>query len=478
MTDTTQQHLDAFRRAHRLAERHIQREHDTPVAPFAPPAELAQRFDPSIPAKGLPIDRVFEELDRVLELTPRTTTTNFYNQLFAGRDPVAAAAETLTALLNTSMYTYKAAGPHAIIERSLTAHMASKLGLDSDNRQPEGVFCPGGSLANLAGMLMARDAKAPTARDNGLHNQRLTMYTSNLSHYSIPKNANILGLGRDHCRKVHTDNRGRIDPSALNHAIQHDLDNGFTPFMINATAGTTVLGAFDPLNELADIAQQHNLWLHIDGCLGCSAILSSKHKHLLDGSHRADSVCWNAHKIMGVPLSCSVILTPHTGQLHRSFDESATYLFQSDEDVYNLGTMSIQCGRRNDAFKLFAAWKHHGDAGYDQRLTHLFDLANHAADTVRNDPDMTLTKDPESVTVCFELTGKGSDDLCQKLREDERVIVGFAHVEGRRVVRLACVNADSSFEDIDTFFNHIREVAPTLPNKDNAIAPQPATQPA
>jgi len=463
---TTTTHAEVFRRTLELIERHLEREHRTPVAPFLEPKALAQRFDTAIPTAGQSLDAVFEELDRVLDLTPRTTTRAFYNQLFAGRDSVAAAAEMLTALLNSSMYTYKAAGPHAIIERSLTRHMCDKLGLRTDDAPGEGVLCPGGSLANFAGMLMARDAIAPAARDEGLPT-RLTMYTSALSHYSIPKNANMMGLGRERCRKVATDDRGRIDPAALDLAIRDDLASGFTPFMINATAGSTVLGAFDPLGDLADIASDHNLWLHVDGCLGCSAVLSSRHKHLLDGVHRADSVCWNAHKMMGVPLSCSAILTRETGRLHATFNEAATYLFQSDEDFYNMGTMSIQCGRRNDALKLFAAWKHHGDDGYDRRITHLFNLAKHAADIVRNDPDMTLSKEPESVTVCFELTGKGSDDLCQKLREDQRVVVGFAIVEGRRVVRLACVNADCTEADIDAFFEHIRQVAPSLAPADN-----------
>ncbi len=469
--DTDPIHI--FKRTLNLIERHIEREHDEPVAPFLPPDALAEHIDTTIPSAGATTDDVFQRLDQILAATPRTTTRSFFNQLFAGRDPVAQAGEILASVLNSSMYTYKAAGPHALIERSLTAHMASKLGL----HQGEGVFCPGGSLANFCGMLMARDAKLPRARDEGIAANgadRLTMYTSDLSHYSIPKNANMMGIGRDRCRRVPTDERGRIIPAELSSAIRDDLDNGFTPFMVNATAGTTVLGAFDPIDPIADVCERFDLWLHLDGCLGCSAILSTDNKHLLQGSHRAHSVTWNAHKMMGVPLPCSVVLTRDIGPLHTTFNQTATYLFQSDEDFYNLGTMSIQCGRRNDALKLFAAWLHHGDTGYDKRITHLFDLTRHAADLARDHPDITLSKQPESVTCCFEVTGKSSEAICQTLRERGDAVVGFAIVDGRKVIRLACVNAENTTADIDDFFNRTLDAARDLPPADNAVSHEQA----
>lgn len=456
---------EAIRRAFELIDRHLDRERDEPVAAFRAPAELEREIDTGIPMRGMTPDELDRRLDAVLAATPRTTTTSFYNQLFSGRDAAATAGELLASVLNTSMYTYKAAGPHALIERSLTGHMCTKLGYEKG----EGVFAPGGSLANFCGMLMARDAVFPGSKDEGILGQKPVLYTSELCHYSIPKNAHMMGLGRNAVRKIACDERGRMRPDALEDRIRADRDAGMTPFMINATTGTTVLGAFDPVADLADIAERHGIWLHVDGCLGASAALSSKHRHLMAGTERADSVCWNAHKAMGVPLSCSAILTREIGKLFDTFNQTATYLFQSDEDVYNMGNMSIQCGRRNDALKLYAAWLHHGDDGYDRRITHLFDLAQHAASIVKDDPAITLTKEPESFTVCFEVTGKPSDALCERLRRAGTSIVGFAHVDGRRVIRLACVNASATAGDIEAFFDHLREVARDCPDGDNAV---------
>ncbi|XOV76707.1 MAG: pyridoxal phosphate-dependent decarboxylase family protein [Phycisphaerales bacterium] len=176
----------------------------------------------------------------------------------------------------------------------------------------------------------------------------------------------MLGLGRRSLRKVATDERGRMRADALRDAIKRDIEEGAKPFCINATCGTTVLGAYDPLDEIADVAEEFGIWFHVDGAFGGSTALSAKHRDHLKGSERSDSFTWDAHKMMGVPLSCSVILTKNKGLLRKHFSESASYLFQSDEDELNHGVKSMQCGRRNDCLKLWAAWQHLGDEGYAQ----------------------------------------------------------------------------------------------------------------
>ena len=195
------------------------------------------------------------------------------------------------------------------------------------------------------------------------------------------------------------------------------------------------------------------------GLLGASIVLSERHRSLLAGIEAADSVTWNAHKLLGVPLICSALLVRDEAVLKENFNQAATYLFQSDEDDLNLGTKTMQCGRRNDAFKLWAAWKHHGDAGYAAKIDRLFALAAHARDVVVSDPDLVLTQEPQSVTVCFEVKGHDSATVCASLLQQERAVVGYADVRGRRVIRLACVNAGLEFADIDAFFDEVREVS-------------------
>lgn len=438
-----------------LLRRHLERESERPVTPYSSPAELLARLRPSVPQHGVDDDALFAQLDTILDTTPLTTTRRFYNQLFSGRDDFGVIGEILAAFLNSSMYTFKAAGPHVLLEKVLTAHMAGKIGYPAG----EGTFVPGGSAANLVSMLCARNARRPEARNEGLRGAPLTLYASELCHYSIPKMAGVIGVGRENVRRIAVDERGRMRPEALRAAIANDRRAGRDPFLVVATAGTTVLGAFDPLEELAEIAGQEGLWLHVDGALGGSALLSQQHRHLVAGSERADSFAWNAHKMLGVPLASSGIFTREKGVLRASLDEHASYLFQSDEDEYDLGTMALQCGRRNDVLKLWAAWQHHGDTGFAARVERLFDLATHAAARVETEQRLRLTRPPESVTVCFEVDGRRSDDVCELLRREARALVGYGVVDGRRVVRLALVNAALERTDVDAFFDEVLEVA-------------------
>ena len=339
-------------RTFELLRRHLEREREEPVTPWASPDELKGRFPLMPPASGIDDDTLFDRLEALVAATPRTTTRRFYNQLFSGRDDFGSVGEILAAFLNSSMYTFKAAGPQVVLERELVGHMGRRIGYpDAD-----GTFVPGGSMANLAGMLLARNRIRPESRDAGVDGPRLAFYASACCHYSVPKAAGILGIGRDQLHHVEVDERGRMLPEALRKRIESDLAAGQQPFLVMATAGTTVRGAYDPIEPIADVCEEFGLWLHVDGAMGGSAVMSDTHRSLLEGSERSDSFAWDAHKLLGVPLSCSAILVRERGQLFDSLSEQASYLFQNDSE-YDLGEISLQCGRRNDALKLWAAWQ-------------------------------------------------------------------------------------------------------------------------
>lgn len=431
--------------------------------------QLPRRIDPTeglpsdrtgmcISDEGHQLDQVVEALRHLVLTTPSSAGDSFFNQLFGGRDPVATLAEMVTPILNSSMYTFKVAGPQVLVELEVLDRMAKKVGF----REGEGTFVPGGSIANLVAMIIARNQADPAARDEGISCKQLMAYTSDQSHYSIRKNAGLIGIGRDSVRKVSTDDQGHMVVEDLRRLIQRDRQAGRQPFFVNATAGTTVLGAFDPIREIAAVAQSEDLWMHIDGALGASVLLSKTHHHLLEGSELADSITWNAHKMMGVPLSCSAILVKRHGLLSTHFNESATYLFQSHDDEFNPGTRSIQCGRRNDALKLWAAWLFHGDAGYEKRIDRLFELADYAAGKIAEDPDLTLTIHPESINVCFEVKGQSSAEICEKLDAESRLKIGHGEACGSSAIRLVCVNPDLGEDDIDRVITEIKTVAANL----------------
>jgi len=447
--------VDLLERAARIARDFVAREH-RPVDPAdRDPDRLRARLDLELGAAGRDGARVLAELETLLAATPSSSSWRFVNQLFGGREPIATVAEMLAVLPNVSMYTFKAAGAQILVELELVRHMAAKLGLDG----AEGAFLPGGSLANLVALLVARDTAEPQARDHGVTPGRFTLYTSEEGHYSLPKNAGILGLGRDAVRGIPVDGAGRMRVAALAVALDRDRAAGRTPLVVNATAGTTVRGAFDPLRPIAELAHAAGAWLHVDGAFGATLALSSAGRALVDGIELADSVSWDPHKMMGVPLQSSLLLVARPGVLAASLDERADYLFQLHGDELNPGHRSLQCGRRNDALKLWAAWRRLGDDGWEARVGRQLELARLAAAKIDADPELELLEPPPSINVCFVARGVASDAVCDRLDHDGRLEIGWGDVAGRRAIRLVCVNPELDGRDLDAILDEVKRAA-------------------
>lgn len=456
------------RHAARLIDEYIRLDRAVPVRPTVSPEELVDRLSLRLDGAAHGLDEVVDALSRVMAATPTTTSARFFNQLFGGRDDASTIAEIIAAVANSPMYTFKSGGPQILIEREVIGKLASYVGFAS----ADGVFAPGGSISNLAAMILARNETVEGAREHGLPGERLMVYTSSECHYSIRKGASMIGLGRRNVRYVDVDERGRMRPGALRRMIIADRDAGHVPIMINATSGTTVQGAFDPLRDIAGVARELGVWMHVDGAYGGSILLSATHRHLLDGCELADSFTWDPHKLMGVPLTSSVLLTKQAGLCRRHFDEAAPYLYQEDTDDLNPGRASLQCGRHNDALKVWAAWKHHGDEGLAGMIDRLFELSRYCADQVEAAPDLALAKYPDSLNVCFEATGKSSRLLCGELGRLQKAKIGYGIVDGRFVVRVVFVNPRITTADIDAVLADIRAVAVDLPEADNAVRPE------
>lgn len=455
---------EAIERTGVLMRRLVSAENELPAATQRDAEQLAATLPLALPQHGADLATVFARLDAVLAATPSTSSWRFLNQLFGGREAAGVAAEMLAALPNVSMYTFKAAGAQVLVENAVLHHMLQKAGF----AKGEGCFTPGGTLANLIAMLLARGQAEPAARDAGMRSGGLTVYVSAERHYSISRSAGILGLGRSSVRAVPTRADGRMDVKALAQSITADRAGRLRPMMIVATAGTTVRGAFDPIDEIATVARQHGAWLHVDGALGGTMVLSPEHRGLVRGLELADSLAWNPHKMMGVPLQVSVLLVARRGTLAKSFDDSADYLFQSDADELNPSRRSLLCGRRCDALKLWAAWQHLGDAGWAARIGRQMALARRAAEMIADDPELLLCESPPSINVCFEVRGRSSREICERLDRESRLKIGHGDVRGRRAIRLVCVNSSLGDDHLAAILREIKIVARGLPAESQA----------
>jgi sulfinoalanine decarboxylase/sulfinoalanine decarboxylase/aspartate 1-decarboxylase len=253
-------------------------------------------------------------------------------------------------------------------------------------------------------------------------------------------------------------------PALLEAQIIEDIENGCLPTYVNATAGTTVLGAFDPINAIADITEKYKIWLHVDGAYCGSVIFSKKYKHLVEGVERSDSFSYNAHKMLGTPLTCSIILVNDKKQLHDSFSNDADYLYQTDGDDFNLGKTSFQCGRRNDALKFWTLWKSMGSQGLENIIDQQFELANVALDYIRSNPDYTLYSFDDSISICFNYKDIEPMALCTALYANQETVVGFGSFQEDTFVRLVTINANNEKEDILHFFQVLEDFVAKTPS--------------
>jgi sulfinoalanine decarboxylase len=442
-----------------LVEVLINEEEKHPVADRIDSNKLYDSIDLSLNATAMVDDEFKTVLKEVLISTPKTATKLFFNQLFGGRQGKAVLGDLLAVMLNNSMYTYKVAGPQVGIEQEIIRQACNMVGYGS---QSNGTFPTGGSMSNYMALIMARDARDPQSRLDGM-SKPLVVYTSKESHYSNTKNASFAGIGKNNIRYIQADSKGQMIPENLETQIIEDLSNGFIPTYVNATAGTTVLGAFDPIDEIADITEKYKIWLHVDGAYCGSVIFSDTYKHLVKGLERSNSFSYNAHKMLGTPMTCSIILVNDKKQLHDSFSNEADYLYQTDGDDFNLGKTSFQCGRRNDALKFWTLWKSVGTIGLKQIVDQQFELADVAREYVRSNADYTLYSFDDSISICFNYKNIDPMTLCTALYEHQVTVVGFGSFNDNTFVRLVTINANNKKYDILNFFKVLEEFVEKTP---------------
>ncbi|XP_022082482.1 cysteine sulfinic acid decarboxylase-like isoform X2 [Acanthaster planci] len=372
------------------------------VLNFVHPHLLSEKIDLAIRDDPASQEELLKLCQQTFDYSVRPGHPRFFNQLFGGQDLVGLAGQWMTDAINPSIYTFEVSPVFTLMELEVLCKLRQLCGYKSG----DGIFCPGGSIANMYALNIARYKRCPEIKQKGLYNSpRLVAFTSEQSHYSLKKGMAFLGLGVDNLVSVKCDQMGRMIPEELEKEILEAKNKGGDPYFVCATSGTTVLGAYDPLVPIADICERHGLWLHIDAAWGGGALASSKYSHLMQGVERSNSLTWCQHKMMGVPLQCSAfLLREENGLMHHSHCAAASYLFQKDKfyDMsYDTGDKSIQCSRKADALKLWLMWKAKGNRGFDEEITRKFDNSRYMADLIRNRENFKLLLEPQCTNVTF-----------------------------------------------------------------------------
>ncbi|XP_072417078.1 glutamate decarboxylase 1 [Chiloscyllium punctatum] len=382
-------------------------------------------FTLELPDQPESLEQILVDCRDTLKYGVKTGHPRFFNQLSSGLDVIGLVGEWLTSTANTNMFTFEIAPVFTIMEEVLLKKMSTVLRWSQD--ESDGIFLAGGAMSNLYSILAARYKRFPEVKTQGVASfPRMVLFTSELGHYSIMKGAMVLGLGTDNVIPVKCNSRGKIISAELEASIIEAKQKGFVPLYVNATAGTTVYGAFDPLNDIADICEKHNLWMHVDAAWGGGLLMSQKHRYKLTGIERANSVTWNPHKIMGVPLQCSAILIHEKGLLQNCNKMGAQYLFQKDKlyDVsYDTGDKTILCGRHVDVFKFWLMWKAKGTSGFEKQINKCLELAEylHSKLKRRNDFKLVFDDKPEHTNVCFWYIPPSLQEMPESAERDSQL---------------------------------------------------------
>jgi aromatic-L-amino-acid/L-tryptophan decarboxylase len=440
----------------------IERMPSLPVSRELAPLDVAEAVALEIPEDPMPVDDLVGHLrELTFEQSVYLGHPAFFAYICGAGTVPGAAAELLSAGLNPCLGGYRL-GPGATeIELHLTRWLAHRFGMPDG---AGGLMVTGGAMANFVALKCARDQRlGPDVREQGVRaHGEVALYASEEAHVVIRRAADMLGLGAGAVRAIPADGRQRMRRDALAEAIERDVAAGVRPLALCATAGTTTTGSIDPLSAVADLAAEHDVWLHVDAAYGGAAVLSDELRGLLDGIERADSIAVDPHKWLYTPQSAGCVLLRDFGGLSRSFHSEASYIWL-DEAVrqgVDFAMLGPQFSRGFLALKVWVSLLAHGRAAYGRRIAHDVALARYLGELVEEHPDFELMCEPRLSICCFRYRPAGWDrdeEALDRLNErvmtrihaDGRVFCSNAVIAGRFGLRACIVNYRTEAEDIE-----------------------------
>jgi aromatic-L-amino-acid decarboxylase len=332
-----------------------------------------------------------------------------------------------------------------------------------------GYFTSGGTISNITALAAARERALPGSRQSGMGHHTSAMYCSAEAHYSITRAAELLGIGRDNVRPVPIDEYRRMSATALADLIDADRAAGVTPVAVIATAGTTLTGAVDPIDAIADVCTEHSVWLHVDGAYGLPAAAAPTAQHLFAGLPRADSMSVDAHKWMFVPKACSAVLVRRQEDLATAFSHNEAYI-PHEGDALNAVDVTLEYSRPFRALKLWLALRVHGAQAFRdaieenlQQANLLFDLAHaHGSfETRAHRPQLSITPIRHVSDGCPDID-RHNDELCRAMQGDGRVYISPAIIDGQTWLRPCFTNFRTTREDVHVLLDVAAEIGEAI----------------
>lgn len=434
-----------------------------PVLPHMEPGDLKAQLPSAPPARGEPMENIIADVDRLI--APALTHwshPSFFAYFATSTSGPGILGELLSAAFDNKSMLWRTSPASTELEEVVLDWLRQMMGLDPGMI---GIIYDTASVSSMHAIAAAREGVEQRIREEGMSGRPdlplLRVYVSEQAHSSIEKAVITLGLGQRGLRKIPVDSAFRMDADALRDAIDEDKRNGFLPFCIVATVGTTSTSSIDPVEKIIPIGEEHAMWLHVDAAYAGSAAVVPELRHILAGCERADSIVTNPHKWLFTPFDLSVLYCRHMDLLKRAFSLVPEYLRTPEQEKVRSGSdYGIQLGRRFRALKLWMVMRYFGHEGLAARIREHCRIARLFASLVDESPDWELLAPVPLALVCFRAKPAGvaaeeldalNEAIMHRVNASGRALLSHTRLDDKLTLRLSVGN-------IRTTEQHVRQV--------------------
>ena len=432
-----------------------------PVLAGIEPGDLKAKLPQAPPEHGEPMERIVADVDRlIVPALTHWSHPSFFAYFATSTSGPGILGELLTAAFDNKAMLWRTSPASTELEEVTLDWLRQMMGLDPGMI---GIIYDTASVSSMHAIAAAREGVEKRIREDGMSGRPdlplLRVYVSEQAHSSIEKAVITLGLGQRALRKIPTDSEFRMDPRALAAAVEQDKREGYLPFCVVATVGTTSTSSIDPVPQIVPICEEHSMWLHVDAAYAGSAAIVPEFRAILAGCEGADSLVTNPHKWLFTPFDLSVLYCRHMDLLKRAFSLVPEYLRTPEQEKVRSGSdYGIQLGRRFRALKLWMVIRYFGHEGLAARIREHCRLADLFASWVDESSDWELLAPHPLALICFRACPKGVEDLdalnesiMHGVNSSGRALLSHTRLNDKLTLRLSIGN-------IRTTEKHVREV--------------------
>lgn len=399
-------------------------------------------------------------IKRIVERSNRLQDPRYVGHQVAVPFPELAWLQAVTGLLNNGMAIDEMGPASSPMEEAVMRSIAKFMGL---GKKSNGILCHGGTLANLTALLAARQKRYPGNAWRDGTSKPCALLVSDQAHYCVARAAQVMGWGESGIIKVETNAFHQMDKRALRKAHEEAKNSGLEVLAIVGSACTTSTGSFDDLEMMADFAVENEVWFHVDGAHGAAQVFSKKHRSVLKGMERADSIAMDFHKMLGVPALCTGLFYRNGQDGYAAFSHEANYLYESQSDEWwNFSKRTFECTKRMLSAAVYGIWENHGPELWESLVDRLIESAQHFAIIVEQRPGWELFNPPRSNIVCFRSTDFDNDALRRNTIDQGPYYLVKTVFNGQTWLRCTFQNPLTNGDDLNGLLQALEEIGGAL----------------